>query len=126
MDQRCFRRLLEVAAVSLLCAAFLAATPVFSFEDSISLRVCGTQTDGKDLIIPPRPVNYCDNPLTATAVLPPDVQSAQLQSATSDSTLRRLGEGEENPLRNGLVHSSRGMQALTVGDRATLGKSWRP
>ncbi len=118
MDQRCFRRLLEVAAVSLLCAAFLAATPVFSFEDSISLRVCGTQTDGKDLIIPPRPVNYCDNPLTATAVLPPDVQSAQLQSATSDSTLRRLGEGEENPLRNGLVHSSRGMQALTVGDRA--------
>lgn len=118
MDQRYFRRLLEVAAVSLLCAAFLAATPAFSFEDSISLRVCGTQTDGKDLVIPPRPVNYCDNPLTATAVLPPDVQSAQLQSATSDSTLRRLGEGEENLLRNGLVHSSRGMQALTVGDRA--------
>ncbi len=107
MDQRFSRRLLGVAGAISLSASLLAPTSALSSEEP---------TSGNSLAMAPQPRRHSGNQLTAAVVLPPGVHSVQPHDATLDSTSRKSGE-DEGALRNGLVHSSRGMQALTVGDR---------
>ncbi|HWR20339.1 MAG TPA: lytic transglycosylase domain-containing protein, partial [Verrucomicrobiae bacterium] len=108
MDQRFSRRLLGVAGAISLSVSLLAPTFALSSEEP---------TRGHSLTIAPQPLRHSGNQLTAAVVLPPGVHSVQPHSATVDSTSRTPSE-DERVLRNGLVHSSRGMQALTAGDRA--------
>ncbi len=108
MDQRFSRRLPGVAVAISLSVSLLASTPASPSEEP---------TRGNSLAMAPQPLSHSDNRLTAAVVLPPGVQSVQPQSAALDSTPQKPGE-DEGALRNGLVHSSRGMQALTAGDRA--------
>ncbi len=108
MDQRFSRRLPGVAVAISLSVSLLASTPASPSEEP---------TRGNSLAMALQPLSHSDNRLTAAVVLPPGVQSVQPQSAALGSTPRKPGEAE-GALRNGLVHSSRGMQALTAGDRA--------
>src|SRR3972149_9563053 len=108
MDQRFSRRLLGVAGAISLSVSLLPPPSALSSEEP---------TRGHSLTIAPQPLRHSGNQLTAAVVLPPGVHSVQPHSATVDSTSRTPSE-DERVLRNGLVHSSRGMQALPAGDRA--------
>ena len=108
MDQRFSRRLLGVAGAISLSASLLAPTSALSSEEP---------TSGNSLAMAPQPRRHAGNQLTAAVVLPLGVHSVQPHDATLDSTSRKPGE-DERVLRDGLVHSSRGMQALAAGDRA--------
>ena len=114
MYQRFSRRPLGVAVTISLSASLLASTPAIPSEGPARLPVRGTQTSSHSL----QPLSYSVNQLTAAAVLPHGIQGVQPQSAALDIAPRKSGE-DEGVLRNGLVHSSRGIHALTAGNRAT-------
>lgn len=107
MDPRFSRRLLGVAVAISLSVSPFASTPAFSAE---------YQTCSNSLTKIPQRHSLSDNQLTAAVVLPPHGSSIQPQSNALDRALRTPGDNEET-LRNGLVHSSKGMQALAAGDR---------
>jgi membrane-bound lytic murein transglycosylase D len=113
MYQRFSRRPLGVAVAISLSVSLLASTPALPSEGPTRLPVRGTQTSGQSL----QPLSYPANQLTAAVVLPHSIQSVKPQSAALDIAPRNPGE-DEGVLRNGLVHSSRGIQALTAGNRA--------
>jgi membrane-bound lytic murein transglycosylase D len=107
MDARFSRRLLGVAVAISLSVSPFASTPASSSE---------YQTRSNSLTVTPPLLSLSDNQLAAAVVLPPWAPSVQLQS-TADGAPPTPGE-YESTLRNGLVHTSKGMQALTAGDRA--------
>ncbi|PTL35222.1 hypothetical protein CLG94_11010 [Candidatus Methylomirabilis limnetica] len=113
MYQRFPRRPLGVAVAMSLGVSLLAFTPALPSEEPTRLPVRGTQTSGHSL----QPLSYSKHQLTAAVVLPHGIQGVQPQSAAVDSTPRKTGE-DEGVLRNGLVHSSSGLQALAAGNRA--------
>lgn len=112
MDPRFSRRLLGVAVAISLSVSPFASTPAFSVE---------YQTRSNSLAEIPQRHSLSDNQLTAAAVLPPHGSSIQPPSDVLDRALRTPGDNEE-ALRSGLVHSSKGMQALAAGDRARAQK----
>src|SRR5574337_1128617 len=108
MDHRCSRKLLWVAVAITLSVSLFAPTAALPSDEP---------TRGDSRAATPPPLNHPDNYLTAAVVLSPSPQSVQPQNAALTETLRKPSE-DEGALRNGLAHSSRGMQALTAGDRA--------
>lgn len=107
MDARFSRRLLGIAVAVSLGVSPFTPTPALSSEH---------QTRSNSLIVTPQLLSLSENQLTAAAVLPPWAPSVPLQGP-ADSATPTPGEYEDT-LRNGLVNSSRGMHALTTGDRA--------
>ncbi|CBE69844.1 MAG: LysM peptidoglycan-binding domain-containing protein [Candidatus Methylomirabilis oxygeniifera] len=107
MDPRFSRRLLGVAVAISLSVSPFASISAFSAE---------YQARSNSLTEIPQRHSLSDNQLTAAVVLPPHGVSIQPQSHVLDGTLRTPGDNERT-LRNGLVHSSKGMQALAAGDR---------
>ncbi|HWQ70092.1 MAG TPA: LysM peptidoglycan-binding domain-containing protein [Patescibacteria group bacterium] len=107
MDPRFSRTLLGVAVAISLSVSPFASTPAFSAK---------YQAPGNGLAKIPQRHSLSDNQLTAAVVLPPHGSSIHPQSNVLDRALRTPGDHEE-ALRNGLVHSSQGMQALAAGDR---------
>lgn len=107
MDHRFPRRLLGVAiAVSVSVSPFAVTPALPSAHPAHNNR----------LAEPLQPPILSDNQLTAAVVLSPVDRRIQPQSDILDGALRKTGEYEAT-LREGLAHSSVGMQALTAGDR---------
>src|SRR5574337_1576918 len=106
MDHRFPRRLLGVAIAGLLSVSPFAAAPALSSAHQSHNHNSATLPQ-----VPSRP----DNQLTAAVVLSPVDRRIQLQNDAHDDVLRK--SNEYDAIREGLAHSSAGMQAVTVGDR---------
>jgi membrane-bound lytic murein transglycosylase D len=108
MDPRFSRKLLGAAVATSLGVWPLASTPALSSEHP---------THSDSLTVTPQLSRLSDNQFTAAVVLPPLAPSVQLQSS-ADGAIPTPDEYEDTVL-DGLIRSSRGMHALTAGDRAT-------
>jgi len=107
MDHRFPRQLLGVAIAVSLSGSLFAAMPAQS---------SGHEDHNQSLITLPQLLIPSGNQLTAAVVLPSVDRHIQPQQAGLDGVRRKSNEYED-AIREGLTHSSTGMQALTAGDR---------
>ncbi|PWB80801.1 MAG: hypothetical protein C3F08_03465 [Candidatus Methylomirabilota bacterium] len=107
MDHRFPRQLLGVAIAVSLSGSLFAAMPAQS---------SGHEDHNQSLITLPQLLIPSDNQLTAAVVLPSVDRHIQPQQDSLDGVRRKSNEYED-AIREGLTHSSTGMQALTAGDR---------
>lgn len=118
----CSKLLGGAVAISFGVSLFTPTSAISSEESNRPPVPAGhTQTGSRTLAITPQLPIHSHNQLTAAVVLPSGAQVLHPQSVSPNGTLRTPGEDEE-ALRTGLAHSSRGMAALTAGDLETVQK----
>ncbi|MCZ7626693.1 MAG: hypothetical protein C3F12_12835 [Candidatus Methylomirabilota bacterium] len=108
MDHRFSRRLLGIAIAIAVGTSFLAPTPARPSTHPIDNHSAAQ--------LPPVPIPIGHQP-TAAVVLPSSTPPIQPRGDTLDGTLQMV-DNNDDAIRNGLVHSSKGMQALAARDRA--------
>lgn len=110
MDHRFSGRLLGVAVAISVSVSLFASTPASASDH---------QARSQSVAMVPQPLGLADHQLTAAVVLPSGTQRIQPKIDVGEpltSAFRKSDEHQET-VRNGLAHASRGMHALTVGDR---------